>query len=60
MVIFYVLQLELRSQAVIHNPALSAVGVKALRQPYAQGFEMSQTYKEALDSLLSAWAGTTC
>lgn len=55
--ILCVSQLELRSQAAIHNPALSAVGVTPLRQPCAQGLVMSHSYKEALDSLLSAWAG---
>ncbi|KAI7794149.1 polynucleotide 5'-hydroxyl-kinase NOL9 [Triplophysa rosa] len=55
--IFGINLLELRSQAAIHNPALSVVGVKALRQPCAQGLVMSHTYNEALDRLLSAWAG---
>ncbi|XP_051947607.1 polynucleotide 5'-hydroxyl-kinase NOL9-like [Xyrauchen texanus] len=48
---------ELRSQAALSNPALSAVGVTALRGPCAQGLVMSFSYREALSSLLSAWAG---
>ncbi|XP_030625442.1 polynucleotide 5'-hydroxyl-kinase NOL9 [Chanos chanos] len=48
---------ELRSQAAIYNPALSAVGVTALRGPFGRGLVMSQSYRQALSSLLSAWAG---
>ncbi|XP_051962127.1 polynucleotide 5'-hydroxyl-kinase NOL9-like [Xyrauchen texanus] len=55
--VFGVNSRELRSQATIYNPALSAVGVTALRGPCAQGLVMSCSYREALSSLLSAWAG---
>ncbi|XP_066526144.1 polynucleotide 5'-hydroxyl-kinase NOL9 [Hoplias malabaricus] len=48
---------ELRSQAAIFDPALSAIGVTALRGPCAQGLFMSRSYQEALSSLLSAWEG---
>lgn len=55
--IFGINSWELKSQAAIYHPALSAVGVTALREPCAQGLVMSPSYKEALSSLLSAWAG---
>lgn len=48
---------ELKSQAAIYSPVLSAVGVTALRGPCAQGLVMSRSYKETISSLLSAWAG---
>ncbi|XP_062871334.1 polynucleotide 5'-hydroxyl-kinase NOL9 [Trichomycterus rosablanca] len=48
---------ELRSQATVYNPALSAVGVLPLRGPCARGLVASDSYKEALNSLLSAWEG---
>ncbi|XDV46009.1 hypothetical protein PO909_013993 [Leuciscus waleckii] len=48
---------EIKSQAAIYNPVLSAVGVTALRGPCAQGLVMSPSYREAISSLLSAWAG---
>ncbi|XP_048035225.1 polynucleotide 5'-hydroxyl-kinase NOL9 [Megalobrama amblycephala] len=48
---------ELRSQAPIYNPVLSAVGVTALRGPCAQGLVTSPSFREAISSLLSAWAG---
>ncbi|XP_073679523.1 polynucleotide 5'-hydroxyl-kinase NOL9 [Garra rufa] len=48
---------ELKSQAAIYNPDLSAVGVTALREVCAQGLVMSRSYREAISSLLSAWAG---
>ncbi|XP_039509061.1 polynucleotide 5'-hydroxyl-kinase NOL9 [Pimephales promelas] len=48
---------EIKSQAAIYNPVLSAVGVTALRGTCAQGLVMSPSYREALSSLLSAWAG---
>ncbi|XP_072553501.1 polynucleotide 5'-hydroxyl-kinase NOL9 isoform X2 [Salminus brasiliensis] len=46
---------ELRSQAAVHDPALSAVGVTALQGPCSRGLVVSQSYREALTSLLSAW-----
>uniref|UniRef100_A0A8C1SAS8 Polynucleotide 5'-hydroxyl-kinase NOL9 n=1 Tax=Cyprinus carpio TaxID=7962 RepID=A0A8C1SAS8_CYPCA len=48
---------ELKSQAAVYNPVLSAVGVTALRGPCAQGLVVSRSYREAISSLLSAWAG---
>ncbi|KAF4096671.1 hypothetical protein G5714_022640 [Onychostoma macrolepis] len=48
---------ELKSQAAIYNPVLSAVGVTALRGPCAQGLVASRSYREAISSLVSAWAG---
>ncbi|KAL1250021.1 hypothetical protein QQF64_021026 [Cirrhinus molitorella] len=48
---------ELKSQAAVYSPALSAVGVTALSGACAQGLVMSHSYKEAVSSLLSAWAG---
>lgn len=48
---------EMKSQAVIYNPVLSAVGVTALRGPCAQGLVVSPSCREAISSLLSAWAG---
>ncbi|XP_016404510.1 polynucleotide 5'-hydroxyl-kinase NOL9-like [Sinocyclocheilus rhinocerous] len=48
---------ELKSQAAVYSPVLSAVGVTALRGPCAQGLVLSRSYREAISSLLSAWAG---
>ncbi|KAL7859344.1 hypothetical protein SRHO_G00144910 [Serrasalmus rhombeus] len=48
---------ELRSQAAVYDPALSAVGVTALRGPCSQGLVTSLSYREALSNLLSAWEG---
>ncbi|KAI5096007.1 polynucleotide 5'-hydroxyl-kinase NOL9, partial [Silurus meridionalis] len=48
---------ELHSQAAVYNPALSAVGVTALQGPCARGLVASNSYKEALSRLLSAWEG---
>ncbi|XP_060750933.1 polynucleotide 5'-hydroxyl-kinase NOL9 [Tachysurus vachellii] len=48
---------ELRSQAALCNPAFSAVGVTALQGSCARGLVASNSYKEALSSLLSAWEG---
>ncbi|XP_043081399.1 polynucleotide 5'-hydroxyl-kinase NOL9 [Puntigrus tetrazona] len=48
---------ELKSRAAVYNPVLSAVGVTALRGPCAQGLVMSRSYRQAISSLLGAWAG---
>ncbi|XP_067302275.1 polynucleotide 5'-hydroxyl-kinase NOL9 [Pseudorasbora parva] len=48
---------EMKSQAAIYNPVLSAVGVTALRGPCAQGLVTSPSCREAISSLLSAWEG---
>ncbi|XP_053498968.1 polynucleotide 5'-hydroxyl-kinase NOL9 [Ictalurus furcatus] len=48
---------ELRSETAVCNAALSAVGVMALQGSCARGLVASNSYKEALSSLLSAWEG---
>lgn len=53
-----VLQKELRSETAVCNAALSAVGVTALQGSCARDLVASNSYKEALSSLLSAWEGT--
>ncbi len=57
MSVLCILQKELKSQAAIYSPVLSAVGVTALRGPCAQGLVMSRSYREAISGLVSAWAG---
>ncbi|KAM9445313.1 polynucleotide 5'-hydroxyl-kinase NOL9 isoform 1-T4 [Clarias gariepinus] len=48
---------ELCSQAEVHNPALSSVGVTALQGSCARGLVVSDSYKATLSSLLTAWEG---
>ncbi|XP_022532818.2 polynucleotide 5'-hydroxyl-kinase NOL9 isoform X1 [Astyanax mexicanus] len=48
---------ELRSQAAVQDPALSAVGVTPLHGPCSRGLVASPSYREALSSLISAWEG---
>uniref|UniRef100_A0A8B9JH85 Polynucleotide 5'-hydroxyl-kinase NOL9 n=1 Tax=Astyanax mexicanus TaxID=7994 RepID=A0A8B9JH85_ASTMX len=48
---------ELRSQAAVRDPALSAVGVTPLHGPCSRGLVASPSYREALSSLISAWEG---